>query len=118
MYTPACGAHNFWRSGTCFVVQLCNAEIPPFCLLLQGHRDTLGSLFPRHLVDLAAPVKHDNDTPHGTVSFVAYVEPRTDVLGRSSRHPVMFVSVTGVSVEEGLLLRKIQVGACGNATKE
>ena len=35
------------------------------------------------------------------VLFVAYVEPRTDVLGRSSRHPVMFVSVTGVSVEEG-----------------
>ena len=34
------------------------------------------------------------------VLYVAYVEPRTDVLGRSSRHPVMFVSVTGVSVEE------------------
>ena len=36
-----------------------------------------------------------------SVFFVAYVEPTTAVLGRSSRHPVMFVSVTGVSVEEG-----------------
>ena len=35
------------------------------------------------------------------VLFVAYVEPTTAVLGRSSRHPVMFVSVIGVSVEEG-----------------
>ena len=41
---------------------------------------------------------------HGTtmsVFFVAYVEPTTAVLRRSSRRPVMVVSVTGVSVEEG-----------------
>ena len=73
-----------------------------------GYCDTLGSPFPCHLVDLAQPVKNDirmdaNSDFCREASFVAYVEPPTAVLGQSSRHPVMVVSVNGVSVE-GVLL--------------
>ena len=82
------------------LVQLYGAEFPPFCLLFAGYCDTLGSPFPCHLVDLAAPVKNDTrmdankDLCREASFFVACVEPTTAVLGQSSRHPVMVVSVT------------------------
>ena len=73
--------------------------------------DSLGSPFRCRLVDLAQPVKHDTRMDANSdfcreASFVASVEPTTAVLGQSSRHPVMVVSVTGVSLEEGPPLEK------------
>ena len=62
-------------------------------------------------MDLAPLVKNDTRMDANSdfcpeASFVASVEPTTAVLGQSSRHPVMVVSVTGVSVEEGPPLEK------------
>ena len=51
------------------------------------------------------------------VFFVAYVEPRPDVFGRSSAIQGRSCQSLASPWKRALLLRKIQVGACGNTTK-
>ena len=94
------------------LVQLCRANFPPCWLLLQG-TVTLWAV-PSRVISpiwlrlqgmtrawMRTKIFAEKQATTMAVFFVAYVEPRTDVFGWLSPPFKTFVSVTGVSVEEG-----------------
>ena len=109
------------------LVQLCRVKFPPFWLLLQG-TVTLWAV-PSRVISpirlrlqgmtrawMRTKICAEKQATAMAVFFVASVEPRTDVFG-SSRHSGRSCQSLASPWKRALLVRKIQVGACGNTAK-
>ena len=112
-----------------FLVQLCRAKFPPFWLLLQG-TVTLWAV-PSRVISpiwlrlqgmtrawMRTKIFAEKQATTMAVFFDAYVQPRTDVFGRSSRHSGRSCQSLACPWNRALFVRKIQVGACGSTTQK
>ena len=115
-----------WNS---LLVQLCRAKFTPFWLLLQGTA-TLWAV-PSRVISpiwlrlqgmtrawMRTKIFAEKEATTMAVFFNAYVEPRTDVFGRSSRHSGRSCQSLASPWKRALLLRKIHVGAWSNTTQK